>query len=347
MSFTLLADAEPPGFLREYWPVLLPVVIGFAAIYLLLPQASRRTPIWAGALAGFAIILGAAFLVRNETVWPETLLFYAFAGGAIGSGVMMITQKNPVHAALSFALVVLSTCGLFLLQAAPFLMAATIIIYAGAIVVTFLFVIMLAQQEGASGTDQRSREPFLAALAGGVVLVALTCILQKTYDTREIDSIQSDLKKYVAAKDEAEIRLLLGDPKQAEFGKLTRPIVEKLRAQFTGKDDDAARNEIEDLQKAWNGMNVTLLKKKAETLLVAVERKRQEHGSLALRDVPGKKGAPGHSKEPGQLPAANVAALGRTMFTDYLIPVEVAATLLLVATIGAILIAGRKAEELR
>ena len=42
-----------------------------------------------------------------------------------------------------------STCGLFLLQAAPFLMAATIIIYAGAIVVTFLFVIMLAQQEGA------------------------------------------------------------------------------------------------------------------------------------------------------------------------------------------------------
>ena len=196
MSFILLADEPTPGFLRENWAVLLPVVIGFAAIYLLLPQASRRTPIWAGALAGFAVILGAALLVRNETVWQETLLFWAFAGGAVGSGVMMITQKNPVHAALSFAMVVLSTCGLFLLQAAPFLMAATIIIYAGAIVVTFLFVIMLAQQEGASGTDQRSREPFLAALAGGVVLVALTCILQKkTYDTREIDSIQSDLKK--------------------------------------------------------------------------------------------------------------------------------------------------------
>ena len=92
---------------------------------------------------------------------------------------MMITQKNPVHAALSFALVVLSTCGLFLLQAAPFLMAATIIVYAGAIVVTFLFVIMLAQQEGPSDADQRTREPFLASLAGGVLLAALVCVLHK------------------------------------------------------------------------------------------------------------------------------------------------------------------------
>ena len=58
----------------------------------------------------------------------------------------------------SFALVVLSSCGLFLLQAAPFLMAATIIVYAGAIVVTFLFVIMLAHQEGPSDADYRSRE---------------------------------------------------------------------------------------------------------------------------------------------------------------------------------------------
>src|ERR1700683_1989450 len=114
MSFTLLAAAEPPGFLRENWPVLLPVVLGFAAIYLLMPQASRRTPIWAGALAGFAIVLGAALLLRNQTPWPETLLFWVFAGGALGSGVMMITRDNPVHAALSFALVVLSTCGLFL-----------------------------------------------------------------------------------------------------------------------------------------------------------------------------------------------------------------------------------------
>jgi len=47
------------------------------------------------------------------------------------------------------------------------------------------------------------------------------------------------------------------------------------------------------------------------------------------------------------LPAENVSALGRTLFTDYLLPVELAGTLLLVATVGAIAIAGRRGEGLR
>jgi NADH-quinone oxidoreductase subunit J len=134
------------AFLGENGLVLLPCVLGFAAIYLLLPKARRSKPILGGALAAFALVFGAAVLIRIDTLAIESLLFFAFAGAAIVAGVLMIAQSNPVHAALSFALVVLSTCGLFLLLAAPFLMAATIIIYAGAIVVTFLFVIMLAQQ---------------------------------------------------------------------------------------------------------------------------------------------------------------------------------------------------------
>ena len=99
---------------------------------------------------------------RRHRVAPETILFYVFSAIAIVVGVLLVTQRNPARAALSFALVVLSTCGLFLLLAAPFLMAATIIIYAGAIIVTFLFVLMLAQQEGFSDADDRSREPLLA-----------------------------------------------------------------------------------------------------------------------------------------------------------------------------------------
>ena len=47
------------------------------------------------------------------------------------------------------------------------------------------------------------------------------------------------------------------------------------------------------------------------------------------------------------LPAENVAGLGRSLFTDYLLAVELAGTLLLVATIGAIAIAGRRPEGLR
>ena len=115
----------------------------------------------------------------------ETVLFYAFSGIAIVSGALLVTQRNPARAALSFALVVLSTCGLFLLLAAPFLMAATIIVYAGAIVVTFLFVLMLAQQEGLSDADARSREPLLATLTGFVLLGALLYVLKLGYATRD------------------------------------------------------------------------------------------------------------------------------------------------------------------
>ena len=66
-----------------------------------------------------------------------------------------------------------SVCGLFLLQSAPFLAAATVIVYAGAIVVTFVFVIMLAQQSGATVYDQRSRQPLLATVVAFLLLGAL------------------------------------------------------------------------------------------------------------------------------------------------------------------------------
>ncbi len=68
-----------------------------------------------------------------------------------------VTSRNPVYSALWFASVVLSTSGLFLLADAPFLAAGTIIVYAGAIIVTFLFVIMLAQMEGKAHYDRAAR----------------------------------------------------------------------------------------------------------------------------------------------------------------------------------------------
>src|SRR5205814_6331378 len=84
---------------------------------------------------------------------------------------------------IAFAFVILSTCGLFLLLAAPFLMAATIIIYAGAIIVTFLFVLMLSQVEGASDENDRTREPLLGALAGFAFVGLLLFALQQTRES--------------------------------------------------------------------------------------------------------------------------------------------------------------------
>ncbi len=78
-------------------------------------------------------------------------------------------------------------------------------------------------------------------------------------------------------------------------------------------------------------------------------KRRQIQGSLipaAGLPLSSLSGTPA-SEQARPLPAGNVAALGKSLFTDYLVPVVLAAMLLLVATIGAIAIAGRRAEELR
>src|SRR5262249_48865609 len=173
------------------------------AVYLLLPRPRGYPPLWGVATGAVALVLAGWLLIDTGTVAVETLLFYAFSAIAIVAGGLLITQRNPARAAFSFALVVLSTCGLFLLQAAPFLMAATIIIYAGAIIVTFLFVIMLAQQPGRTDADDRSREPALACLAGFVLVAALLYLLRVTYDTSQLDRLL-DRATAAANQDSAE-----------------------------------------------------------------------------------------------------------------------------------------------
>jgi NADH-quinone oxidoreductase subunit J len=82
-----------------------------------------------------------------------------------------------VYSALWFAAVVLSTSGLFVLAGAQFLAAGTVIVYAGAIIVTFLFVIMLAQMEGKAVYDRSARAPGAAVLTCFLLLGALVVCL--------------------------------------------------------------------------------------------------------------------------------------------------------------------------
>ena len=94
---------------------------------------------------------------------------------------MTVTQRNPVSCALWFASLVIGTASLFMLQNAQFLAVATVIVYAGAIVVMFLFVIMLAQQGGAARYDRLAREPGLAVAASFVLIVAMVSTILAVY----------------------------------------------------------------------------------------------------------------------------------------------------------------------
>ena len=156
--------------ISEHWLDILPLVLLAAGVWWLMPEAKRRSKAvgMALALAGTAVL--AIRLQNGDEPLAETILFWAFALAAILFAILMITSRNPVYSALWFALVTLSTCGLFLLRSAPFLAAATVIVYAGAIVVTFVFVIMLAQQSGATVYDQQARQPAVATIAAFLLL---------------------------------------------------------------------------------------------------------------------------------------------------------------------------------
>lgn len=161
--------------------IALAALLGVVGFFLLLPRPRGRfVPGGIAALTGAVAVFAAWVVTTFGDPIPDvigTVLFYLFSAGALVFGTVLVVQKNPARGAIAFAFVILSVCGLFLLLAAPFLMAATIIIYAGAIIVTFLFVLMLSHADGASDENDRSREPLYGSFAGfafvGLVLFTL------------------------------------------------------------------------------------------------------------------------------------------------------------------------------
>jgi NADH:ubiquinone oxidoreductase subunit 6 (subunit J) len=353
------------GFFADYWPMLVPVILGGAAIYLLLPQARPRSPLWGALIGGAALLIAGGSLIHAENDLAETILFYAFAGVAVVAGVLLVTLRNPARCALAFALVVLSTCGLFLLQAAPFLMAATVIIYAGAIVVTFLFVLMLAQQAGISDADQRSREPVLATVAGFVLLGGLLYVLQRNYEPLPLAPLRDKFDKAERAgraSSVEEINAILGNS-EAYFRDFRKGI-QDLAPSGQGKLPNNLVVLQDALLNAENALNNRADSLQAKTALfreISAQRAQvlytlgslQPPGNLPLSANSGLRpnvpvqDIPRDAEGKPALPAENVRFLGKSLFTDYLLPVELAGTLLLVAVIGAIAIAGRRTEGLR
>ncbi len=148
--------------------------VGGAGIYLMLPKTGvSRTR--AGMVIGLLGAAGLFTLLATRVVSPDTTTpyFYLFAAVAVLSGARMITHPKPVYCALYFVLTVVAVAALLVLLHAEFLAVALILVYAGAILVTYLFVIMLAQQRGSPVYDHRTREPFLAVLVGFVLTGAI------------------------------------------------------------------------------------------------------------------------------------------------------------------------------
>jgi len=104
-------------------------------------------------------------------ITPQIAVFLVLAAFTIAGAVSLILQRHPIHSALSLIVVMVSLAGLYLLQGAEFVAAVQVIVYAGAIMVVFIFVIMLLN----AGEEERANVSRWARFVGvplGVVFLA-------------------------------------------------------------------------------------------------------------------------------------------------------------------------------
>ena len=111
-----------------------------------------------------------------------SFFFYFLALIAVVSAVAVITRRNPVHAALSLIVTLLSLAGLYLMLYAPFVAAVQIVLYAGGIMVLFLFVIMLVNLEQNIREYQWNKQWLLGILLAVSLGGLLLFVYRRGYD---------------------------------------------------------------------------------------------------------------------------------------------------------------------
>lgn len=320
------------------------VALGGIGVAVALPRP-RATPQILGALLAVAG-LGGAFLALGLKAGADRpgFYFYLFAFIALGSALRVITHPRPVYAALYFILTIISSSALYLMLGAEFMAFALVIIYAGAILITYLFVIMLAEQtpEGqevgvASEYDRYAREPVVAAAVGFVLLALLSGLMARGVPTLEPGSPvargEALLGRMPRKVLDAYDRLGLFTD---EMG-VRRPET----ADVGSRLDLAARTMRFDLADAERfGGQITKVVESSET------ERRVEVRAVRGRPMPTivVKGGQIVAGLPDDLRAENLDGVGFTLIAEHPMALELAGVVLLMAMLGAVVLARKHIE---
>jgi len=262
-NLPLFSGEEFQGNLSQI--LLLVILLGTAA-YLLLQHGLVKSKMMA---AAGGTLLGVAALMAFTSIpmQLESVVRMCFSILAVAGGVAFITAREPVHAALGFATAVLSSCGVMFMQSAYFIAAATMIVYAGATIIIFLFVLMFAQKAKLQWYDVQLTSPYIASAVATSLLFAIAWSVS---ESGEILPVKLDVTRPYS----------LANPGSAP-GESLPPVFDP-------------------------NMNQAQL---------------------------------------SEFTPAKTSGLGRSMFTDYLLAIELAGTVLLVATIGAIVLAQKPERD--
>jgi NADH-quinone oxidoreductase subunit J len=191
----ILADTQvqlTPSLVAPGLVIALCAIAGLGT-FVLMPHPKKTTFVRnigaVFATLAFAGLILAIF--RSLGSWSTTAYFWIFSFITIGGALKVITHPLPVYSAMYFVLTVFSTAGLFVLLWAEFIAAALVLIYAGAVLVTYTFVIMLASEASGQGLisklvggtaeakeyDSKARSPLLACLAGFITMGVMLFVL--------------------------------------------------------------------------------------------------------------------------------------------------------------------------
>lgn len=326
MNDGLFGDANAPianqgatpgnsGF-SEVWsvlsePLLIGVVLGALGLLLMLPRGTYAARA-AGSVLGMIGFGCIAAAMPWSLGWSERIIFWGLALITLSGAAAAVSMRSPVYSAVWFSFSLLGASGLFFYQGAQFLGVANIAVYAGAIVVTFLFVLMLAQPEGLAIYDRMSWGWFpklLSVTVASSLVVLLTMLILRP----PVEEARWQVARALPLLLDTDGKPLLRDDQLVAVRQTTTAPETALRITLRGDLDPSRLEELnEKFPLAIDQVAPHLDTRRLELVFLP------PNGDVLHRE--------------------HMAHLGAEIFSRQLLAIEIMGTILLAALIGAVTI---------
>ena len=266
--------------------------------------------------AAVVVILGGvgwlfATCMRNDDLDASAILLAASGFVSVCGAAQVLSHPRPLFAALFFILIIVSGAAAYILLDASFMAFALVIVYAGAILITYMFVLMLAEHRtpgSEEAYDRFPREPIIAVLIGSALLAVLGSAIFGSAETSRDAGVQSAL----ASRDDWMSLNRMPRLLQAEVS-LAAPGARLVAGETYAKSDASHLHVI-------NGQPVV------RVLLPGATQ-------------------PSEVILPAGAMISNPRAVGLALVEDFPVSLELAGVILMMALFGAVLLARRQVEH--
>ena len=310
---------------REQLIFLITVLVGTAALVLVLRPGKRTSRVLGGALA--AGTLG-ALLGQAPWVGPalEGMVFYFLAALTVLSALAAISLVHPLYGAVCFGLSLVGVSGLMAYGGAEFLAAGTLIVYVGAILVVLLFVLMLAHPRGRAAYDWNRWEVFVSAGTAVVFLAMLSLLITRSLAGPEQRAAQAETQRDQAA---------FARSAEDQFSGVPSVFDKSAPGSAAGGQSAEPQTSADQSGKAEAAFHQSPAPPAAEAQRALTPSAQRTAAAPTEMDfLPRKAGQ-------GVLADLHVARIGQHLFGGHWLAVQAAGLLLLAALVGAAVIIGR------